>query len=74
MTHSSPWAAAGFCAGAGGFSADDGGFFSVGALFPTAGLTGADAAAALGTRARETVERSLSWERYTNALWELLAR
>jgi glycosyltransferase involved in cell wall biosynthesis len=37
-------------------------------------LTGADAAAALGIRARETVERSLSWERYTNALWELLAR
>jgi glycosyltransferase involved in cell wall biosynthesis len=36
-------------------------------------LTGADAAAALGTRARETVERSLTWERYTNALWELLA-
>jgi glycosyltransferase involved in cell wall biosynthesis len=35
-------------------------------------LAGADAAAALGTRARETVERSLSWERYTNALWELL--
>jgi glycosyltransferase involved in cell wall biosynthesis len=37
-------------------------------------LTGADAATALGIRARETVERSLSWERYTNALWELLAR
>jgi glycosyltransferase involved in cell wall biosynthesis len=37
-------------------------------------LAGADAAAALGTRARETVERSLSWERYTNALWELLVR
>jgi glycosyltransferase involved in cell wall biosynthesis len=36
-------------------------------------LTGADAGAALGIRARETVERSLSWERYTNALWELLA-
>ena len=35
-------------------------------------LAGADAAGALGTRARETVERSLSWERYTNALWELL--
>jgi glycosyltransferase involved in cell wall biosynthesis len=34
-------------------------------------LTGADAATALGIRARETVERSLSWERYTNALWEL---
>jgi len=37
-------------------------------------LTGADAAAALGIRARETVERSLTWERYTNALWELLVR
>jgi glycosyltransferase involved in cell wall biosynthesis len=37
-------------------------------------LTGADAGAALGIRARETVERSLSWERYTNALWELLSR
>src|SRR5262249_6184131 len=37
-------------------------------------LTGADAAAALGTRARETVERSLTWERYTNALWDLLSR
>lgn len=37
-------------------------------------LAGADAAAQLGTRARETVERSLSWERYTNALWELLVR
>jgi glycosyltransferase involved in cell wall biosynthesis len=37
-------------------------------------LTGADAAAALGIRARETVERSLTWERYTNALWELLSR
>jgi glycosyltransferase involved in cell wall biosynthesis len=35
-------------------------------------LAGADAAAALGTRARETVERSLSWERYTDALWKLL--
>jgi glycosyltransferase involved in cell wall biosynthesis len=37
-------------------------------------LAGADAATALGTRARETVERSLTWERYTNALWDLLAR
>ena len=37
-------------------------------------LAGADATAALGTRARETVERSLSWERYTNALWDLLVR
>jgi glycosyltransferase involved in cell wall biosynthesis len=35
-------------------------------------VKGADAAAALGIRARETVERSLSWERYTNALWQLL--
>jgi len=35
-------------------------------------LAGADAATALGIRARETVERSLSWERYTTALWELL--
>jgi len=34
--------------------------------------TGADAATALGIRARETVERSLSWERYTDALWKLL--
>lgn len=37
-------------------------------------LTGADAAANLGIRARETVERSLSWERYTSALWDLLRR
>jgi glycosyltransferase involved in cell wall biosynthesis len=37
-------------------------------------LTGADAATALGIRARETVERSLTWERYTNALWQLLSR
>jgi glycosyltransferase involved in cell wall biosynthesis len=36
-------------------------------------LAGADASADLGIRARETVERSLTWERYTNALWELLA-
>ena len=36
-------------------------------------LTGADAAHYLGTRARETVERSLTWERYTNALWTLLS-
>jgi glycosyltransferase involved in cell wall biosynthesis len=35
-------------------------------------LAGADAATVLGIRARETVERSLSWERYSNALWELL--
>jgi glycosyltransferase involved in cell wall biosynthesis len=37
-------------------------------------LTGADAASDLGIRARETVERNLTWERYTNALWELLSR
>jgi glycosyltransferase involved in cell wall biosynthesis len=36
-------------------------------------LTGADAARALGIRARETVERSLSWERYTEALWDVLS-
>jgi glycosyltransferase involved in cell wall biosynthesis len=36
-------------------------------------LTGADAARALGIRARETVERSLSWERYTDALWDVLS-
>jgi glycosyltransferase involved in cell wall biosynthesis len=36
-------------------------------------LTGADAATSLGIRARRTVERSLTWERYTDALWELLA-
>jgi glycosyltransferase involved in cell wall biosynthesis len=36
-------------------------------------LTGADAAEQLGIRARQTVERNLSWERYTNTLWELLA-
>jgi glycosyltransferase involved in cell wall biosynthesis len=35
-------------------------------------LTGADAAA-LGTRARQTVERSFSWERYTDTLWEVLS-
>jgi glycosyltransferase involved in cell wall biosynthesis len=33
----------------------------------------AGAAAKLGTRARQTVERSFSWERYTNALWEILS-
>jgi glycosyltransferase involved in cell wall biosynthesis len=37
-------------------------------------LADAGAAASLGTHARETVERGLSWERYTDALWELLAR
>lgn len=36
-------------------------------------LTGADAAVALGTRARQTVERSFSWERYTDALWQVLS-
>jgi glycosyltransferase involved in cell wall biosynthesis len=36
-------------------------------------VTGADAGVSLGTRARETVERNFSWERYTNALWEVLA-
>jgi glycosyltransferase involved in cell wall biosynthesis len=35
-------------------------------------LTGADAASSLGIRARETVERSFSWERYTDALWQVL--
>jgi glycosyltransferase involved in cell wall biosynthesis len=35
-------------------------------------LTGADAASSLGVRARETVERSFSWQRYTDALWQLL--
>jgi glycosyltransferase involved in cell wall biosynthesis len=35
-------------------------------------LTGADAGD-LGMRARETVERSFSWKRYTDALWEILA-
>ncbi|MGZ4370751.1 MAG: glycosyltransferase family 4 protein [Gaiellaceae bacterium] len=37
-------------------------------------LTGAAAARALGSRARQTVERSFSWERFTNALWEVLSR
>ena len=36
-------------------------------------VTDAGAAANLGTRARETVDRSFSWERYTNALWEVLS-
>jgi glycosyltransferase involved in cell wall biosynthesis len=35
-------------------------------------LTGADAATSLGIRARETVERNFSWERYTDALWNVL--
>jgi glycosyltransferase involved in cell wall biosynthesis len=33
---------------------------------------GADAVSSIGTRARETVERGFSWERYTNALWEIV--
>jgi hypothetical protein len=28
---------------------------------------------AFGTRARQTVERSFSWERYTDALWRVLS-
>jgi glycosyltransferase involved in cell wall biosynthesis len=36
-------------------------------------LTGADASVALGVRARQSVERAFSWERYTDALWEILA-
>jgi glycosyltransferase involved in cell wall biosynthesis len=35
-------------------------------------LTDAGGAAGLGVRARETVTRRYSWERYTDALWELL--
>jgi glycosyltransferase involved in cell wall biosynthesis len=35
--------------------------------------TGADAAVSLGIRARETVERNFSWERYTDTLWEILS-
>jgi len=27
----------------------------------------------LGRRARETVERDFSWERYTTALWQILS-
>jgi glycosyltransferase involved in cell wall biosynthesis len=34
--------------------------------------TDADAGRSLGIRARQTVERSFSWERYTNTLWEIL--
>jgi glycosyltransferase involved in cell wall biosynthesis len=34
--------------------------------------TGADAVSSIGTRARETVERGFSWERYTDALWEIV--
>jgi glycosyltransferase involved in cell wall biosynthesis len=36
-------------------------------------LSGADAAVSLGIRARKTVERSFSWERYTGAIREILA-
>ncbi|HEX6664729.1 MAG TPA: glycosyltransferase family 4 protein [Gaiellaceae bacterium] len=36
-------------------------------------VSDAGAARSLGTRARETVERSNSWQRYTEALWEVLA-
>jgi glycosyltransferase involved in cell wall biosynthesis len=36
-------------------------------------LAGAEAAVSLGLRARETVERGFSWERYTDALWEILS-
>jgi glycosyltransferase involved in cell wall biosynthesis len=32
-----------------------------------------EAAASLGRHARETVERAFSWERYTDALWEILS-
>jgi glycosyltransferase involved in cell wall biosynthesis len=35
-------------------------------------VTGADAATSLGTRARDTVARNFSWERYTDALWQVL--
>jgi glycosyltransferase involved in cell wall biosynthesis len=28
---------------------------------------------ALGARARETVERELTWQRYTSALWDMLS-
>ncbi len=35
--------------------------------------TGAEDAVSLGIRARETVERSLSWERHTDALWRVLS-
>jgi glycosyltransferase involved in cell wall biosynthesis len=36
-------------------------------------VTGADAGVSLGLRARETVERNFSWERYTDALWRILS-
>lgn len=37
-------------------------------------LTGVAAARSLGSHARQTVERSFSWERFTDALWEVLCR
>lgn len=36
-------------------------------------LADPDGARSIGVRARETVERGFSWERYTDALWRLLA-
>jgi glycosyltransferase involved in cell wall biosynthesis len=36
-------------------------------------VAGAAAAVSFGRRARETVERCFSWERYTDALWEILS-
>ena len=36
-------------------------------------VSDAGAARSLGTRARETVERSYSWKRYTDALWDVLS-
>jgi glycosyltransferase involved in cell wall biosynthesis len=36
-------------------------------------VTGADVAVSLGIRARETIERDFSWERYTDALWRILS-
>jgi glycosyltransferase involved in cell wall biosynthesis len=36
-------------------------------------VSDAGAARALGTRARETVEQSYSWKRYTDALWDVLS-
>ncbi len=32
-----------------------------------------DAATSIGARARETMERGFTWERYTDALWQVLA-
>ena len=34
--------------------------------------TGAGATSSIGTRARQTVERGFTWERYADALWEIL--